>query len=218
MNPGGHIGAGWVLAHAASLERSERRWVVAMAVLSDVDGVFLLWRGALDQWHRTFGHNVWLWLAAPLVVPLFVAPGRRLLLLGLSYAAMASHVALDLVGTGWWALYPLWPFRGPQIVMSDFIPENTMKWAIQPALILVFVGAMVWIYVRHRRTPLEVISPKVDSLIMNFVLLPWRNRCVECGRVAFYRCARCGRVLCPYHRAVTWRLEVKCGTDCRGAG
>jgi len=214
MNPGGHIGAGWVLGHTVQLDRFERRWIVVMALLSDADGVFMFWSRALDEWHRTFGHNVWVWLGAPLVVPLFAARGRRFLLLGLSYLAMASHVALDLVGTGWWALYPLWPLRGPEILMSNYLAENTMKWMIQPALLIVFVTAMVWIYIRHKRTPLEVISPCVDSLLTNFVLLPWRHRCGECSGLAFYRCSQCGRPLCPSHRTVNWRLEVCCRPRC----
>lgn len=223
LNFGGHLGAGWVLAHAARLDRHERRWVVVMAVLPDVDGVFLLWHGsALGDWHRTFGHNVWVWLLAPLAGLMFATAGRRLLVLGLAYAAMTSHVVLDLFATGWWGMYPfwpwglklLWPFKGAEILMTDYLPENVMKWLIQPVLIAVFVGAMVWIYIRHRRTPLEVISPNVDSLLMNFVTLPWRERCGECGGLAFYRCSQCGRPLCPTHRTITRRLDVQCRPQC----
>ena len=222
MNLGGHIGAGWLVAHSVRLDRFERRWVVVMAILCDADAIFLLWKGSMDELHRTFGHNVWVWLGAPLVVPLLVTgrpAGRRLLLLGLSYLAMASHVVLDLVATGWWGLYPLWPLEGPEILMSDYLAENTMKWGIQPVLLVLFVAAMVWIYVRHKRTPLEAISPNVDSLLVNFVLLPWRHRCGQCGPphggLAFYRCSRCGRPLCPHHRAINWRLEVRCRPACR---
>ena len=223
MNFGGHVGAGWLLAHVARLDRSERRWVVGMAVLPDVDGVFLLWYGSpLGDLHRTFGHNVWLWLVAPLTVLLFAARGRRRLLLGLCYAAMGSHVALDLFATGWWSIYPfwpwglkwLWPFGSSEILMANYLPENLMKWGVQPILIVLFVGAMVWLYVRHRRTPLELISPNLDMLLMNFILMPWRTRCAECGRVAFYRCSSCGQPLCPLHRAVSLRLAVRCRLRC----
>jgi len=218
MNLGGHIGAGWLLAHAAALDRFERRYVLALALLPDIDGLFLLWRGSLDHWHRTFGHNVWLWLAAPLVALAFVRRGRRLAMLGLFYAAIASHVVLDLVGTGWWGLYPLWPVGDFEILMSDWIAEDTMKYGIQPALLVFFLAAMVWLYVRHRRTPLEALSPAVDALLVNFVLLPWRHRCGECGRLAFYRCTHCGRPLCPHHRAVNRRFEVACRPLCPEVG
>jgi len=214
MNLGGHIGAGWLIAHSARLDRFERRWVVAMAVLCDVDGVFLLWRGSLDTWHRTFGHNIWVWMGAPLAVVFFASRGRKLLLLALCYGAMASHVVLDLVGTGWWPLYPLWPFNGPEILMSDYIPENTMKYVIQPVLLVAFIAGMVWIYLRHRRTPVEAISPNLDRLLTDFVLLPWRRRCAVCGKRAFYRCSRCGRHLCPDHRRINLRLEVFCRPAC----
>jgi membrane-bound metal-dependent hydrolase YbcI (DUF457 family) len=223
MNPGGHIEAGWLVAHAASLDRFERRWVVAMAILCDADAVFLPFPETYASWHRTFGHNLWVWIAAPLVAGFFVAKGRRLLVLGLCYLAMASHVALDLIGTGWWGMYPLWPFRTSgtpisEILISNYIAEDTMKWIIQPALIVLFTAATVWIYVRHKRTPLEAISPRVDSLIMNFVTMPWKQRCGVCGRVALYRCDRCGEPLCPHHRAVNWHLEVRCCSDTNGRG
>lgn len=217
MNLGGHIGAGWILANAARLDRFERRWVVAMAVLCNVDAVGLLWRGELDTWHRTFGHNLWVWLGAPLLVLMVAARGRRLLLAGLCYAAMASHVALDLVATGWCGLSPLWPFAGPEIFTTNYLSEDTMKWIIQPALLVPIAAAMVWIYVRHRRTPLEAISPAVDSLLMNFVLLPWRQRCGVCGSRALYRCGGCGQPLCPDHRTVNWGLEVRCCPLCPDA-
>jgi hypothetical protein len=137
-----------------------------------------------------------------------------LLLLGLAYAAMASHIVLDLVATGWWGIRPLWPLDGPEILLSDYIGEAIMKWGIQLVLLTVFLYAMVWIYIRRGRTPLEAISPKVDALLMNFVLLPWKHRCGECGRLAFYRCTQCGRPLCPSHRRLDWSLEVYCRPLC----
>jgi membrane-bound metal-dependent hydrolase YbcI (DUF457 family) len=219
MSTGGHMGAGWLLAHSVRLNRFERRWVVIMAILCDVDAIFLPFPQAYADLHRTFGHNLWVWLGAPLVIPFFVARGRRLLVLALAYLAMASHVALDLVATGWWGMYPFWPLKGwtvSEILISNYIAENTMKWIIQPILLVFFVAAMVWIYIRHKRTPLEAISPNVDSLLTNFALLPWKHRCAECGGVAFYRCGRCGRLLCPNHRAINWRLEVRCCPKCRG--
>lgn len=214
MNLGGHISAGWLIAHSVRLDRFERRWVVVMAILCDVDAGFLLWKGAADEWHRTFGHNVWIWLAAPLIVSLMMAKGRRLLMLGLFAMAMASHVVLDLFVTGWWGLYPLWPLNGLEILMSLYIPENAMKYGIQPAVLAVFIAAMVLIYIRHGRTPLEAISPNVDALLVTFVLLPWRGRCGECGKPAFYRCSHCERPLCPAHRALNRRLEVSCRPAC----
>jgi len=188
-----------------------------MAALCDVDAIFLPFPETYAQWHRTFGHNLWVWLGAPLVLLFFLRRGRRLLVLALAYLAMASHVVLDLIATGWWAMYPFWPLKGwavSEILTSKYIPENTMKWVIQPALIVLIVAGMVWIYVRYKRTPLEAISPKVDSLLMNFALLPWGHRCAHCGRRALYRCGQCDRPLCPYHRAISWRLEVRCSPKC----
>lgn len=211
MNPGGHIEAGWLLANAAPLDRSERRWVVGMAIACDVDALLLPWPDAYDALHRTFGHNLWFWLGAPLLVLFFAKPGRKRLVLAMAYLAMASHVLLDLASTGWWPMYPFWPFEGTVVFSSNWIPEETMKWIIQPALMVFLFGGLVGIYVWRKRTPLELLSPNVDSLIMNFILLPWRHRCGVCGKLAFYRCSDCGQTLCPNHRTLDWRLNVRCG-------
>jgi hypothetical protein len=76
---------------------------------------------------------------------------------------------------------------------------------------MVFIlGMTVWIYARHRRTPLEVVSPALDRLIVNYAVLPWRSRCPDCGRRAHFRCDQCGRSFCANHAKVGVRLDIRC--------
>src|SRR2546422_1648384 len=48
------------------------------------------------------------------------------------------------------------------------------------------------IYLRHHRTPLEILSPAFDRLLLNYAVLPWSHRCSRCGRRAHFRCDGCG--------------------------
>jgi hypothetical protein len=59
----------------------------------------------------------------------------------------------------------------------------------------------VWLYLRHGRTPLEIISPRLDRLLTDYLALPWRHRCRDCFSRAHFRCERCGALLCGAH----WR-------------
>jgi len=73
----------------------------------------------------------------------------------------------------------------------------------------------VWLYLRYRRTPLEIIWPRPDRLLTDYVALPWRHRCRDCPSRAHFRCGRCGVLLCGAH----WRprgLAGVCANCCQG--
>ena len=78
---------------------------------------------------------------------------------------------------------------------------------------MVFILAMtVWIYLRHRRTPLEIISPALDRLLVNYAVVPWSNRCANCTHRAHFRCDLCGRTFCANHIKVSRGLGVRCAS------
>ena len=79
---------------------------------------------------------------------------------------------------------------------------------------MVFIlGTTVWIYRRHGRTPLEILSPALDRVLINYAVLPWRNRCARCGNRAHFRCDRCGSACCGIHGTVGPGMHVACA-DC----
>ena len=79
------------------------------------------------------------------------------------------------------------------------------KWAI----LLTLLAVTVWIYLRHRRTPLEILSPALDRMVVDYAVLPWRNRCASCDRRAHFRCDGCAKTLCRSH-AKARHLKVRC--------
>ena len=58
--------------------------------------------------------------------------------------------------------------------------------------------------------PIDIISPTLDRLILNYAVLPWNNRCAKCGRRAHFRCDQCGQAFCAEHSKVGHNLQVRC--------
>jgi hypothetical protein len=95
--------------------------------------------------------------------------------------------------------------------LSRQLPNWLVQGVFQVAA-MVFIFAMtVWIYLRHKRTPIEIISPSLDCLIVNYAVLPWKNRCGRCSRRAHFRCGQCTQVFCAEHSSVGRNLQVRCG-------
>jgi membrane-bound metal-dependent hydrolase YbcI (DUF457 family) len=199
MNFGGHLMAGWLIGHAREFDSSERRFITVMSVAPDVDGLLIVVPALFEQLHRTFGHNVFFGTIVPLSAFLFFQKRRALRVLPFAFAALLSHYFLDLVVTGWWAFYPLWPVGDTMILMSQYVPERVMKYHLQISLgLLLFVATWV-LYLKKHRTPLETISVAFDRFVMTFVTLPFQERCSCCTARAFYRCAECGKPVCGRH-------------------
>lgn len=215
MNFGGHLLSGWLIAHTFSVKNAaERRTIMIMGILPDIDGIFTFVPGA-GYLHRTFGHNIWLLLVAPVVATfLFVSSPRRQFIYPLLFLSILVHYILDIFVTGWWPFMPLWPFASYAIYMDRYIPQYIMEYYIQIGLLLILLVPTVFIAKKHHRTPIEIISQGFDRFIQDFVTLPWTHRCVYCGRRAFYRCAECGRTLCGLHcRFGVWS-SPQCYTQC----
>jgi hypothetical protein len=83
---------------------------------------------------------------------------------------------------------------------------------------MVFILAVtVWIYVRHGRTPLEILSPALDRVLMNYAVLPFRHACAQCKSRAHFRCDACGGEFCSAHGKVASGLRATCA-KCMPAG
>ncbi|MCD6386242.1 metal-dependent hydrolase [Candidatus Sumerlaeota bacterium] len=215
MNFGGHLLSGWLVAHSFHINKvSERRIIMIMGTLPDIDGIFTFVPG-LGYLHRTFGHNVWVLLLAPVVATfLFVSPPRRQSIYPLLFLSLAIHYLLDIFVTGWWPFMPLYPFSAYAFYMDRYIPQYIMEYYIQLGLLLILLIPAVVIAVRHHRTPLEIISVGFDGFIQDFVTLPWTHHCSYCGRRAFYRCSECGRVICGVHCRFATRFRPVCSPQC----
>lgn len=204
MNFGGHFLTGWLISKSANFSLPERRFITIAAIIPDIDAFSLAAPSILGDWHRTFGHNIFFGAAFPFLCFLFFNPRRGIKILPFAFSAMLSHFVLDILVTGWWALYPLWPIdKNYTILMSFYIPENIMKYHIQMGLLAVLVIIMLLIYRKSRRTPLEIISPQFEKFMINFVTTPFNHKCAVCGSRAFYICENTKQPLCGRHVKIT---------------
>ena len=200
---------GWLVAHARNFSRAERRAVTLMAIAPDLDGLLMWGPSSWREWHRTFSHNIFFAFLVPLFALLFLSRGRRIRLLPWLYLGILSHFLLDLV-TGWWILMPLWPVSQWGILMTDWIPENIMKYYIQLGLFFLLIIPTVMILIRHGRTPLELMGRNADVFIQRFLSLPFYSQCAFCGSRAFYLCEECGASLCGNHRLFPGIFRTSC--------
>jgi hypothetical protein len=131
----------------------------------------------------------------------------------LTVFAFAMHIVEDYITVGW-NQHPWLPFSATTVNLADHLPNWVVQGAFQYTAMASIVGMSVWIYIRHRRTPLEIISPALDRLIVNYAVLPWRHHCANCANRAHFRCDRCSRDFCAVHSGVRGGLAIAC-SECR---
>ena len=224
MSPVAHFQYGWWFAHWGEFTRRERAVIALAGAAPDLDGVtFLAGAEPFHRYHHILFHNAGSVLAV-LVVALAVfipAAGRRpgrqtsagagrgLAVALLAAFAFAMHMVEDYVTVGW-NQYPWRPFSSSPVNLADHLPGWLVQGVFQAAAMLFVMGTTVWIYRRHRRSPLEVISPSLDRLLVNYAVLPFTARCALCQARARYRCDLCFRTLCTGHGRVAANLTIRC--------
>lgn len=203
---------GWWFAHWGDFRRGERVAIALAGAAPDLDGLtFLAGSDVFYRHHHILFHNLGATLAAAAIAGvLFWRRPWAWLLVVFSFA---MHLVEDYLTVGW-DMYPWRPFAASVVNLSHHLPHWLVQGVFQGIAMVFILGMTLWIYLRHRRTPLEIISPALDRLVLNYAVLPWRQRCNHCSRRAHFRCDRCGKTLCPAHAGVLRNLAVRCVT-CR---
>lgn len=207
MNTGAHLQFGWLVAHARGFDRAERAAITLAAAAPDLDGLTILAGPGSEifyKHHHVLFHNVLSGLVYVAVVAALFS--RRLLVLALCLLSFLGHLLVDYV-TAPWEMRPFWPVP-TAVNLGSRLPGWVVQYLFQIAGMGLILACTVWLYVRHRRTPLEIISPRLDRLVTDYLVLPWQHRCGDCGARAHFRCQRCGRLLCGRH----WRPRGLGGT------
>jgi hypothetical protein len=207
-----HAGAGWLIGNLPpQADRGLRNWCLAAAVLPDADAVsFLFGPQAYGRWHHTLGHNVFVGIA---LTGLALWHQRkkgwgRAALVGLLVAcSFAVHVLTDAKLSAY-ATKLFWPFSHTEYEFSSNLglasPINT--YLVYASLLAVFLIAL-W----RKVTPLEVLSPALDRLLLS-PLRPRPLACSVCGQRCGNRCEACGAALCLHHSRITGSLRITCAS------
>lgn len=207
MSPVAHLQYGWWFAHWGEFNRRERTAIALAGAAADLDGLGFL--GGTDtyyRYHHILFHNLGATLAVVLLAGvLFWRRSRVWLLVIFAYA---MHVVEDYVTVGW-NQHPWQPFSASAVNLADRLPNWLVQGVFQTAAMLFILAVTIRIYQRHGRTPLEMLSPALDRLVVNYAVLPWRTRCAHCAAPAHFRCDGCGSAACGAHVRVA-RLSVCC--------
>jgi len=207
-----HAGLGWLIGNLPpTADRRLRNWCLGAAVLPDVDSVaYLLGPEAYGKLHHTFGHNVFVGVACVAFAALHHRrqPASRValvaLLVGLSFA---SHLLADAKLSAY-PVYVFWPLSAQGY---EFSPNLGLAAPINSYLVYASLAVVALLALWRRVTPLDVLSPALDHLVLS-PLRPKPLECSVCGRRCGNRCEVCRAAVCLHHSKVTRGFRIRCAS------
>lgn len=211
---GAQAGLGWALGVCAPASyRRLRMWCAAAALLPDVDALALLsGTPSIRELHFSLAHNCFAGILLVAAAGWYFRnqPVKSWLAsLALVAVAFGLHLTIDLKLSGA-PLRLFWPLdRRAGQVAPLLAPGHPAHAAVAWGCV-----ALPWVLAFWRRvTPLEILSPRLDTLFLNAVL-PRRHDCYSCGRRCNNRCSVCSRPVCFRHGVIDRHFHVTC-PSCR---
>ncbi|HEY1050963.1 MAG TPA: metal-dependent hydrolase [Prosthecobacter sp.] len=157
-----HILSGWCLADTLDLAPRERLSAMVAASAADLDGLGLFVSVEFyAEYHHVLGHNLLAGMLLSAGLATLASKPHRMKMFCLSLVLFHLHLVLDYYGSGpGWGFEYLWPF-------ADLHVECEHAWELASwENFLAFGILLAWtgiIFVRRRRTPLEVICPSLEA-------------------------------------------------------
>ncbi|MGV3663656.1 MAG: metal-dependent hydrolase [Prosthecobacter sp.] len=157
-----HILSGWCLADTLELTPRERMLAMVAASAADLDGLGLFVSVEFyAEYHHVLGHNLLAGMLLSAGLAALASKPHRLKMFCLALVLFHLHLVLDYYGSGpGWGFEYLWP-------LADLHVECEHAWELASwQNFLAFGILLAWtgiIFVRRRRTPLEVICPSLDA-------------------------------------------------------
>jgi hypothetical protein len=167
-----HILSGWCVANVVpGFNARQRLFCMIAATAADLDGLGIVFgEEAYWTYHHKLGHNVFAAVAIAGVLTIFSARKRLAFVIHLALAHL--HLVLDYFGSGpGWPIHYLWPASAVGIVNPRAWPFTS--WQNYSAFAALLAGT-VWIAFAHRRTPIELLAPRLDHGVI--MLLPVGGR------------------------------------------
>jgi hypothetical protein len=210
MSPISHLLIAWIIAHIFFLDYRERRLCLIAGVIPDIDGVFILFSQDLFiKLHHTLGH--WLIFGIPLAFLFSVFSKKKLKSFGAYSLAFSFHLIADIMGSDW-SVYPFGPFSEIGYSAYPTLSVESIFYVINPTVFIIVLVISLFILFKYRRTPIEFISKRWDSLVSNFLVLPFTKKCGFCEKKAFFVCEECEKPICSGHSGEDLSLICK---ECR---
>jgi len=198
-----HATLGWAIGNLGGADRRLRNYCVLGAVLPDVDAAtYLFGPQAYGDWHHTFGHNVFLWAAFVAWVGWRCKSRRAFVLSGLSFG---SHLLTDAQLSGW-ALYLFWPFSHKGYIFPTAVGLDA---PINYWLVYVTPLVIVCLALLFKRTPIDVILPRLDRMLIASFQRKTLS-CAVCAKGCNHVCDVCSQPICISHATVKKGLRLIC--------
>ncbi|MGD9109390.1 MAG: metal-dependent hydrolase [Phycisphaerales bacterium] len=177
MAPQQHLVMSWVLSNLGYESRRDRIVITLCGIIPDIDGAGIV----IDKitgdelysnyllWHRTFGHNIFTFLA--LIAATFFICGRKIRPCLVTAVVLFFHFLTDIVGSAGpdsdiWPLYPFWP-------ISNYELSVPWQWALNDwknvAITAMCVLIMIIIAAKKRRSLLEIVSVRADHYCIDLI-------------------------------------------------
>jgi hypothetical protein len=170
MAPIVHAAASWLLAQGLPSLR-DRRIVTAAGLAPDLDGLAaVLGVDAYHEYHHTFGHNVFMAVAAIALSTVLAVEKRVVAILAL--ASFHLHLVMDAMGSGSdWPIKYFWP-----VSMQEFRLPDALTWefvgAPNTVVGIVLMGAVVVLARIRGRSLVEVVSVRADGTLCREIAQP----------------------------------------------
>jgi inner membrane protein len=174
MQTGAHLVISWVSANVGTVSRRERIACALCGVVPDIDGLGMvvdLFAPDLhlyETFHHKIAHNLILSLVLFAVV---YAISKRAWPACLGVAIYLTHLFFDCLGSGApngeiWPIYPFWPFSN-----YEYLPA--WQWELSDIrnsmIAAVFVVVMLMIARRTGRSPIEIVSRRLDGFVIKTI-------------------------------------------------
>jgi membrane-bound metal-dependent hydrolase YbcI (DUF457 family) len=212
MNTIYHLQVGSFIANARDYNLRERRLIMLASLAPDADGIFFFNPDLWGRFHHTFSHNIFSMLLVSAALALYNR-SRRAEIFAVCAVSAILQIFIDVVTNDLtWPQKFLRPLTDAQISfggITDWKYLNTFQvYWVQGFLMIVILAGTVILYKKKGRTFLELISPRVDRLLTDFVVLFFTRRCAVCGARALYRDTDHGDFLCANHATVHRGLTI----------
>ncbi len=167
-----HLMASWAIGSGLA-ERRDRRLVAWAGVVSDLDGLSLLWGlEAYVRWHHVLTHG--LIAAAGTALVVWAGARDRLRAALLAFVGFHSHLVLDLAGSGsGWTIHYLFPSRALEVGV-DWAWELS-SWQNLVATMIFLAWSLRAAVVRERSFVESWAPAAVDLAFCGLVRRAWRR-------------------------------------------
>lgn len=162
-----HILSGWCAANLLRLTGRQRLFCMLAAVLADLDGLSHLYgEMAFAEYHHKLGHNVLFGAVLAGALTAF-SNSHRVKSFFVYLSLFHLHLVMDYFGSGRaWTIYYLWPFSNLELRFR--YAWAFYSWQNITAAFTLYAWT-IWIAVRCGRTPLEVLMPRLDRQLVDWL-------------------------------------------------